>query len=35
MRYFPFKTLILCVLLPPFVYVFSIQLLEKTISRAV
>ena len=31
MRYFPFKTLILCVLLPPFVYVFSIQLLEKTI----
>ena len=32
MRYFPFKTLILCVLLPPFVYVFSIQLLEKTIQ---
>ncbi len=31
MRYFPFKTLILCVLLPPFVYVFAIQLLEKTI----
>lgn len=31
MRYFPFKTLILCVLLPPLVYVFSIQLLEKTI----
>ena len=31
MRYFPFKTLILCVLLPPFVYVFSIQSLEKTI----
>ncbi len=31
MRYFPFKTLILCVLLPPFVYVFTIQLLEKTI----
>ena len=32
MRYFPFKTLILCVLLPPFVYVFSVQLLEKTIQ---
>uniref|UniRef100_UPI003561D9E5 hypothetical protein n=1 Tax=Desulfosarcina sp. TaxID=2027861 RepID=UPI003561D9E5 len=31
MRYFPFKTLILCVLLPPFGYVFSIQVLEKTI----
>ena len=31
MRYFPFKTLILCVLLPPLVYVFSIQLLEKTL----
>jgi len=31
MRYFPFKTLILCVLLPPFIYVFTIQLLEKTI----
>ena len=31
MRYFPFKTLILCVLLPPLVYVFSIQLLETTI----
>ena len=32
MRHFPFKTLFLCVLLPPFVYVFSIQLLEKTIQ---
>lgn len=32
MRHFPFKTLILCVLLPPFVYVFSLQLLEKTIQ---
>ena len=32
MRHFPLKTLILCVLLPPFVYVFSIQLLEKTIQ---
>jgi hypothetical protein len=31
MRYFPFKTLILCVLLPPLVYVFSIQQLEKRI----
>lgn len=31
MRHFPFKTLILCVLLPPLVYVFSIQFLEKTI----
>lgn len=30
--HFPFKTLILCVLLPPFVYVFSIQLLEKTLQ---
>jgi len=34
MRHFPFKTLILCVLLPPFVYVFSIQLLEKTIQAS-
>ena len=33
MRHFPFKTLILCVLLPPIVYVFSIQLLEKTIQE--
>ncbi|MBC2711407.1 MAG: hypothetical protein HGJ94_10565 [Desulfosarcina sp.] len=32
MRHFPFKTLILCVLLPPFVYVFSIQFLEKSIQ---
>ena len=32
MRHFPFKTLILCVLLPPFVYVFSIQGLERTIQ---
>ena len=32
MRFFPFKTLILCVLLPPFVYVFSIQSLEKTLQ---
>ena len=32
MRHFPFKTLILCVLLPPIVYIFSIQLLEKTIQ---
>ncbi|MFO7716444.1 coiled-coil domain-containing protein [Desulfosarcina sp.] len=31
MRHLPFKALILCVLLPPLVYVFSIQLLEKTI----
>jgi hypothetical protein len=31
MRHFPFKTLILCVLLPPLVYVSSIQLLEKSI----
>ncbi len=31
MRYFPFKTLILCVLLPPVVYVFSLQLLENRI----
>lgn len=34
MRNFPFKALILCVLLPPFVYVFSIQLLEKTIQAS-
>lgn len=32
MRYFPFKTLILCVLLPPLVYVFSIQLLERAVQ---
>jgi hypothetical protein len=32
MRHFPFKTLILCVLLPPFIYVFSLQFLEKTIQ---
>lgn len=32
MRHFPFKTLMLCVLLPPIAYVFSIQLLEKTIQ---
>lgn len=32
MRHFPFKMIALCVLLPPFVYVFSIQLLEKTIQ---
>jgi hypothetical protein len=32
MRHFPFKTLILCILLPPLVYVFSIQLIEKTIQ---
>ena len=32
MRHFPFKTLILCVLLPPLVYVFSIQFLEKSIQ---
>jgi len=34
MRNFPFRALILCVLLPPFVYVFSIQLLEKTIQAS-
>jgi hypothetical protein len=34
MRNFPFRTLILCILLPPFVYVFSIQLLEKTIQAS-
>lgn len=34
MRNFPFKTLILCVLLPPFVYVFSIQMLEKMIQAS-
>jgi hypothetical protein len=33
MRHFPFKTLILCVLLPPFVYVFSIQLIERTLQE--
>ena len=33
MRHFPFKTLILCVLMPPLVYVFSIQLLERTIQE--
>jgi hypothetical protein len=32
MRHLPFKVLILCVLLPPMVYVFSIQFLEKTIQ---
>ena len=32
MRHFPLKILILCVLLPPVVYVFSIQLLEKTLQ---
>ena len=34
MRNFPFRALILCVLLPPFVYVFSIQFLEKTIQAS-
>lgn len=32
MRHFPFKTLVLCILLPPLVYVFSIQQIEKTIQ---
>ncbi|BBO79492.1 hypothetical protein DSCO28_00580 [Desulfosarcina ovata subsp. sediminis] len=32
MRYFPFKTLILCVLLPPLVYVFSLQFIENTLQ---
>lgn len=32
MRHFSFKILILCVLLPPLVYVYSLQLLEKTIQ---
>jgi hypothetical protein len=32
MRHLPFKLLILCVLLPPIVYVFSVQLLEKAIQ---
>jgi hypothetical protein len=32
MRHLPLKVLILCVLLPPLVYVFSIQFLEKTIQ---
>ena len=32
MRYFPLKTLILCILLPPLVYVFSIQLVEQTLQ---
>lgn len=31
MRHFPFKILILCVLLPPLVYIYSIQFLEKAI----
>jgi len=34
MRNFPFKTLILCVLLPPFVYVFSIQMLENIVQAS-
>lgn len=33
MRHFPFKTLILCVLLPPLVYVFSIHALEKRVQQ--
>ena len=33
MRHFPLKTLILCVLLPPVVYVFSIQALENTLQQ--
>jgi hypothetical protein len=32
MRHFPIRALILCILLPPLVYVFSIQQLEKTIQ---
>lgn len=32
MRHFPFKTLIFCVILPPLVYAFSIQMLEKAIQ---
>ena len=32
MRHFPFKILILCVLLPPLVYIYSIQFLEKAIQ---
>jgi hypothetical protein len=33
MRYFPIKILILCILFPPLVYVFSIQLLEGVIQK--
>ncbi|BBO67234.1 hypothetical protein DSCA_11640 [Desulfosarcina alkanivorans] len=32
MRHFPIKTLILCILLPPLVYVFSIQQIEQTMG---
>ncbi len=32
MRHFPFRTLILCVLLPPLAYVFSIQALESYLT---
>ena len=31
MRHFPFKILIICVLLPPLLYIYSIQLVEKAI----
>jgi hypothetical protein len=33
MRFFPFKALIFCVLLPPLAYVFSIQLLERALHH--
>ena len=33
MRYFPIKILIICILFPPLVYVFSIQLLESVIQK--
>ncbi len=32
MRHFPFKILILCVLLPPFLYIYSLQFLERAIQ---
>ena len=29
MKYFPFKILILCILMPPVLYIASVQVLEK------
>ncbi len=34
MRFFPFKILILCILLPPVVYIFSVQKIEQRLNVA-
>ena len=35
MKYFPFKVLVLCILLPPVAYILTIQLLEQQLERTV